>query len=375
MPTCPSTAIRTGARARARWLLPSGLALLLGACATSAPRMPERTPADVKADIARRIPAGIGDRSGWANDVYVALASQRLETSAENICAVLAVIEQESTYQANPPVPNLGRIAHEEIVRRAGARHVPAFVVDTALKLKSPDGVSYRDRIARARTEKELSDVFEDFIGSVPLGKTLFGRLNPVHTAGPMQVSIAFAEAHDDGYPYTPSGSIRNEVFTRRGGVWFGTRHLLGYPARYDAPRYRFADFNAGWYASRNAAFQAALSKASGIALALDGDLLVPGAALDAPGATERAARSLGGVLGLDDRAIRQALAQGDTLDFERTDLYRQVFALAERDAGRALPRAVLPGIRLESPKITRNLTTAWFAGRVDERWKRCMAK
>jgi hypothetical protein len=362
-------------RSSGRVLLVLILTLLLGACATSAPRAPERTPGDVKADIARRIPASTADRSGWANDVYVALTSQRLATSADNICAVLAVIEQESTYQANPAVPNLGKVAHEEILRRAAAHHVPAFVVDTALKLKSPNGVAYRDRIAKARTEKDLSDTFEDFIGSVPLGRTLFGSLNPVHTAGPMQVSIAFAQAHEDGYPYPMSGSVRDEVFSRRGGVWFGTRHLLGYPTHYDAPIYRFADFNAGWYASRNAAFQAALSKVSGIPLALDGDLLVPDADLDSPGTTERAVRSLGNRLGLDDRAIRQALEKGETLDFERTEVYRQVFALAERTAGRALPRAALPGIKLESPKITRNLTTAWFADRVDGRWRRCMAK
>ncbi|RBL62517.1 DUF1615 domain-containing protein, partial [Xanthomonas oryzae pv. oryzae] len=39
------------------------------------------------------------------------------------------------------------------------------------------------------------------------------------------------------------------------------------------------------------------------------------------------------------------------------------------------LPREVLPGITLESPKIARTLTTAWFAQRVNERWQRCMSK
>jgi len=37
------------------------------------------------------------------------------------------------------------------------------------------------------------------------------------------------------------------------------------------------------------------------------------------------------------------------------------------------LPRALIPRIKLQSPKITRSLTTAWYAGRVDERFKRCL--
>ncbi|MGZ9058878.1 MAG: DUF1615 family protein [Burkholderiaceae bacterium] len=39
------------------------------------------------------------------------------------------------------------------------------------------------------------------------------------------------------------------------------------------------------------------------------------------------------------------------------------------------MPRAVLPNIKLKSPKITRNLTTEWFARRVDDRYQRCVAR
>ena len=144
--------------------------------------------------------------------------------------------------------------------------HIPVFLVHTALKITSPNGKSYSERLDTVKTEKQLSAIFDDFINMVPMGQKLFGSLNPVHTGGPMQVSIAFAEKHTDGYPWKIDGTVRREVFSLRGGLWFGTYHLLNYPANYDEPLYRFADFNAGWYASRNAAFrvrsaaQAALS-------------------------------------------------------------------------------------------------------------------
>ena len=111
-------------------------------------------------------------------------------------CAVLAVTEQESSFRADPAVPNLGKIAREEIDRRAERLGVPGLAVGLALRLRSPDGTTYAERIDAAKTEKQLSEIFEDFIGMVPLGKRLFAGYNPVRTGGPMQVSIAFAEAH-----------------------------------------------------------------------------------------------------------------------------------------------------------------------------------
>ncbi|WP_439125098.1 MAG: DUF1615 domain-containing protein [Pseudomonas rhizophila] len=347
--------------------------LTLAGCGSRQTQEPERQPAEVKAQIVRLLPAKTVDREGWATDIYVAFAAQQISPTTQNICSVLAVTEQESTFQADPAVPGLGKIARQEIDRRAAKMHIPGLLISGALQVRSPNGKSYSDRLNAARSEKELSAIFDDFIGMVPLGKTLFGSFNPVHTGGPMQVSIVFAQANARDYPYAVDGSIRREVFSRRGGMYFGIAHLLGYPVSYTEPLYRFADFNAGWYASRNAAFQHAVSRASGIPLALDGDLILHDSIM--PGSTELAVRTLGRSLGMRNPTIRDQLEQGDSLAFEDSKLYKRVFELAEKAEGKQLPRAVLPGIVLKSPKITRKLTTAWFAKRVDERYRRCMTR
>jgi len=348
----------------------------LAGCAQERIRPPEPRPADVRAQIAQLMPTKPADRNAWAADIYVAFQSLDVEPSTQNLCATLSVIEQESNFSVDPAVPNLGKIARAEIDKRAEAHHIPQLVVRAALSLTSPNGKRYDERIAGARTERDLSRVYEDMIGELPLGQRLFADSNPVHTAGPMQVSVAFAEqfARDHTYPYATHETVRHELFSRRGGVYYGVAHLLAYPTDYPALTFRFADFNAGWYASRNAAFQKAASLASGIPLALDGDLVLydKGSELSA---TERAVQTLAKRLDLSNSQIHRALEQGEEEEFGRSKVYLRVFDLADAQAGKALPRAVLPKISLHSPKITRQLTTEWFATRVDQRYQSCLAR
>lgn len=70
---------------------------------------------------------------------------------------MLAVAEQEATYQADPVVPGLGKIAWKEINARAAKLLIPEFVVRTALGIKSPTGKSYAERTDKLRTEREMS--------------------------------------------------------------------------------------------------------------------------------------------------------------------------------------------------------------------------
>ena len=360
-----------------RWML---VVAALALCACSGPgRRAEdaRIDPDVaRARIVALLPASLENRAGWAVDIFAALEALDLAPTDEHICAVVAVGEQETGLKVDPPVPGLPAIARREMEARAESHNVPKLLLRAALALPSPDGRSYSERIDAARTEKALSALFEDFIDMVPLGQRLFADWNPVHTAGPMQVSIAFAERHakQRRYPYPLSGTVRSEVFTRRGGLYFGIAHLLDYPASYDSPLYRFADFNAGHYASRNAAFQSAVAGLTGTPLALDGDLLIAGGAASDASRTELAVRQLAGKLGMNDAQIRADLAKGDSVEFERSRVFLRTFELADAERKQRPPRALVPVIKLKSPKITRALTTEWFARRVQDRYTRCLA-
>jgi Protein of unknown function (DUF1615) len=356
------------------------IAALLAGCAEAPPATapasaPAVSPIEPHALIEESLPRTVTDRSGWTADMYAAFTVLTITPSRENVCAVVAVIQQESGFQVDPVIPRLGAIARREIESRAERAHVPLVIVNGVLTLKSSDGRTYGDRIDAARTEKELSDVYEDFISAVPLGKTLFAEQNPIRTRGPMQVNVAFAEQFSAAtrYPYPVQQSIADEVFTRRGSLYFGIAHLLDYRAPYRIYLYRFADFNAGQYSSRNAAFQNAVSIASGVPLIADGALLPHDAGASNAGATEIALQTLAAQLNMSDGTIHGALAQGRAYSFETTALYARIFALAERKAGHSLPRAMVPRIKLVGPKIKRTLTTDWYAHRVEERYKRCL--
>ena len=63
--------------------------LVLAGCSTArGPQQPERSEAEVKAQIVRLLPAKVADRNSWAQDIYTAFDTQHIYPSTENICAV-----------------------------------------------------------------------------------------------------------------------------------------------------------------------------------------------------------------------------------------------------------------------------------------------
>jgi len=359
------------------WCALAALAALAGCAGPHPPEAPPVATESAHDLILSTLPPGLADRAGWGGDIEAAFTALSLRATRENVCAVVAVVEQESGFRVDPVIPGLPAMAWREIDTRAERAGVPSALVHGVLQLKSSTGRSFNDRIDSARTEKDLSDIFEDFIGAVPLGQRLFSDKNPIRTRGPMQVNVAFVQrfAARQQYPYPVKSAIEDEAFTRRGSLYFGIAHLLDYPAPYDRYLYRFADYNAGQYASRNAAFQKAVGSLAGTALTADGALLPADSGAQDSGETEQAVRAIAARLRVSDGSIHGALELGRSEEFEHTPVYQRAFARAAEAAHKPLPRAVVPQIKLHGPKISRNLTTEWYAQRVDERFRRCLGR
>ena len=343
-----------------------------------------------------RAEPGLKDAGGWARDLLKALSANEIQASRENVCAAIAVIDQESSFVANPTVPGLGRMSENAL--RAEIGKLPVVGPEVLAYLDSNPTVedSYLKRIRKARTERDLDLVYREFVedagrrsglGSILGSGVLNGVIeqqNKVSTIGSMQVAVAFAVAEEKGARALPMSlsdvyQVRDRLYTREGGLYYGVRQLLRYESGYSRKIHRFADYNAGRYASRNAAFQAAIAKLGGAKLSLDGDLLSyngRGEPQNRESQTEKllqqVSRSLS--LPLDKRQIREDLLKEKAVDFTETKTFKLVRQAYKERFGAVPDFAVIPEITLSSIKIRSKMTTATFATAVYNRYQRCMA-
>lgn len=354
---------------------------------------PELTRPELR-QLARMVVPPGKDALGWAADIGDALEANGIRPSRSNACSVMAVIGQESNFTANPEVPGLGPMAERQIQAKLAKLPVlpgaAALGVEAFLALKPTPERNYLAMIRGARSERDLDLVyrnltfylFREYASTRLLNAGAVAQridaANPVATLGSMQVSAAFAIAEVEAEKNRRLGlgaiwKLRDELYTRKGGVAYGTRMLLGYRAEYPSRLFVFADYNAGRYSSRNAGFQHMVATLSGKDLALDGDLMLHEAGKPAPdaGATETALRGLG--LG-DDESIRADLLLEKAFAFRDTETYARVAKAYEAKTGKPAPYAMLPQIALKSPKISHHMTTEIFARAVMRRYERCMA-
>lgn len=378
---------------------------LLLSCTPEPPPTPdkplpfEQRPID-EAGLIRAFPADrVDDRAGWASDTLDVLRNHDIPATNGNACMVVATVEQESNYQPDPEVPGIGGMIDAWIdEKQAELGGLKGLVFEKGLKKVldvTPPGQksSFYARLKAAKTERDVDIVFREFMAfhlaklpkplqraeaaAATLGFDPDG-LNPITTAGCMQVKVDLATAHAREHGGDPDG-VRDELYTRPGCLHYGVVRLLGWHADYDQPIYRFADFNAGYYASRNAALQEQIAALTGATLALDGDMLryTRGRPANEPSQTLSALLGLTatGALTLTERRLRNDLEREKSRDLESTETWAAIKALYQSKTEKVPGYARLPEVALDSIKIKGDKTTAWFAKNVEHRYNACITR
>jgi hypothetical protein len=314
----------------------------------------------------------------WSADVLAALRALKIEATKDTVCAVVSVVEQESNFNADPKVAGLSGMVKRRFEK---TKEQPLLFAGLQLRLGMPhrENLSFKQTLEKVQTERDLEMWYADFTASSLTKPALLLMEKDIDsliaTIGSMQVSVDFAREHAarNGIVHR---NIRKDLYTRYWGLYYGIAHLLDYERPYSDWKYVFAYFNAGHFASRNAAFQKMVAQLSKQKLSQDGDLLNYQAGGDKRSKTYDAVVKLlstgKDVPTFSPDDIYADLRKEKTAAFIKTKTYEAVARLYEKKYKRVLT-AELPEIRLVSDKIRRQLTTGWFANRVDGRHQRCM--
>ena len=351
--------------------------------------------------ISRLIPARVKERDAWAVDISRIMDELKISKTQENVCSVIAVVDQESNFVANPTVPDLGNKAikafqtevPQKFVRQFGPALGPAVSrYFTSVLVNEPSKEnSFLIQMRTVKTEQQLDLIYRQIFAYVSkqfyadsitnaaakfMGKDIGEDNNPITTIGSMQVSVKYAREHQRDNASV--NELRDYMYTREGGLYYGIHRLMKYPAAYDNAQYRFADYNSGMYSSRNAAFQQDINKLLNADMALDGDLLLydkDDKAQSMPSQTETALNQLFADHGMPMKPeqIRADLLQEKQAEFENTSTYQNVITLYKQQFGKNPPYAIMPQVVISGPKLSKDYNTNWYATNVTRRYETCM--
>lgn len=340
--------------------------------------------------IAKLIPARVKNRKSWAADIAQVFDELKLIKDKNNICTVIAVVDQESNFAADPAVANLGNAALQAIDEKLEEKLGKglAGVFRQMLETRPTPQDNFIKQIKAVKTEKQLDELYQDIfdyftatykVSSLAAVTKLSGqgideRVNPVTTLGSMQVHIDYARRHRRAN--MSDRQLRNDLYSQYGGLYYGIHRLMMYQAQYDQPLYRFADYNSGVYSSRNAAFQQRINTLSGTKLAIDGDLLLykDGSPSNKKSSTELALINLlsTGEQAMNERQIRNDLRKEKRQEFEQTQTYQRINELFYKKTNKKASYAIMPQVIISGPKLSKDYNTNWFATRVNSRYQTC---
>ncbi|EKU56774.1 PF07759 family protein [Acinetobacter sp. WC-323] len=378
------------------------ISISLTACGDSSWWSNSKEPEMKVEQIKKVLPPRVNNRESWSQDIFDIMQQLSIPKSKQNVCSIVAVVDQESNFVADPTVPGLGQKAVQEINTRLKEKFeaklgeiiggtVAGYFEDVLKNQPSPEN-NYMSQMRRVKTERELDLLYREIFdymskhyhvsaltGAAKLiGQDIGEKMNPITTLGSMQVHINYAKEHK-----RQSGNIaelRDDLYTQYGGLYYGIHRLMEYSADYDKAIYRFADYNSGMYSSRNAAFQKMLEVIQDKDLDLDGDLLLynkdgnPQSALSQSEKEIIAAFTSNRVL-VTPRQIRADLKKEKERKFEDTQTYLAVQKLYQTKTNKEPIYAIMPEVVISGPKLSRDYNTNWFASRVNGRYEACMQR
>ena len=105
----------------------------------------------------------------WAKDIFDITEQLGIPQNKENICTIVAVVDQESNFVAKPTVPGLGQKAVKEVQDRFDEKFkdklgesiggtVADYFQDVLNNLPTPEN-NYLKEMAKVKTEKELDEL------------------------------------------------------------------------------------------------------------------------------------------------------------------------------------------------------------------------
>ncbi|ENW78159.1 hypothetical protein F909_03845 [Acinetobacter sp. ANC 3929] len=378
------------------------ISISLVACGDNAWWSNNKEPEMKAEQITKVLPPRVNDRQSWSQDIFDIMQQLSIPKTKQNVCSIVAVVDQESNFVADPAVPGLGEKAVQEINTRLNEKFeaklgetiggtVAGYFEDVLKNQPSPEN-NYMSQMRKVKTERELDLLYREIFdymskhyhvsaltGAAKLvGQDIGEKMNPITTLGSMQVHINYAREHK-----RQSGNIaelRDDLYTQYGGLYYGIHRLMEYSADYDKAIYRFADYNSGMFSSRNAAFQKMLEVIQGKDLDLDGDLLLynkdgnPQSALSQSEKEVISAFTNNKIL-VTPRQIRADLKKEKEKKFEDTQTYLAVQKLYQNKTNKEPIYAIMPEVVISGPKLSRDYNTNWFASRVNGRYETCMQR
>jgi hypothetical protein len=362
--------------------------------------------------------AGTGSRSSaggkqarrWGHALNRAFFNLRARCRDEDfLVLVLTTIQLESGVSEDPALQNrdLEALFAGELQRLRTEIPLAGKLLDRSTLDDAVRAKLRRDtRRGKVRTEAQLVRYVEGdlrkwlgdhlrthYLFPAPVARYAAGQAlrNPVNTLGPMQINLhkATANARRRGEKLDSPAQMRSwlldpgtalERGLREGiyQLWRAYRYYRRKLPAAQAVRFASADYNAGEFSSRNAAFQQRVARFSGHGLTLDGDLLTyrNGAAAVRASNTESAVITL--LTRYPAPSIRTDLLLEKEEGFDATSTWKQVCRLQRKRTGKPCAVAIVPAgavnararIKYGRAYTPRNYSNAYLA-----RWRNNRAK